>query len=153
MNEFKELLDAYTERVLLQGLAESKLEQLEADYEVAKGQIDELGFQLEQAQEKIADLEQSLAIVQEREATRDHPPKPESKPWYPDDSGEWVEVQEDLMAMPPELNPDDKIVVLVQAYRENKFRRATPHSANSWCWDATGSGRIVAYKLIKKAES
>ena len=130
----------------------SKIDTLTASAFEIQARASGLEYQLEQSKENVLALEQSLAIVQEREATRDHQPEPKSL-WYPDDSGEWVEVPEDLMAMPSELNPNDKIAVLIREYREKKIRRITPHSANSWCWDAPGPGRIVAYKIIKKAAS
>ncbi len=41
-----------------------------------------------------------------------------STPWYPDDSGEWVEVPEGLMEMPSALSPETRIEGLTRDERE-----------------------------------
>lgn len=80
-------------------------------------------------------------------------PKPASTPWYPDDSGEWVEVPDDLRNMPSELASYDVIVVLL--WHERKYQRGySPYrkgAAGSWYWKngRNRDGRIVAYKVVK----
>lgn len=74
-----------------------------------------------------------------------------STPWYPDDSGEWVEVPEDLMEMPAELSPETIIVGLINYYRHKKLHTDFAGRAKSWMWAISPGldGRIVAYKVVK----
>lgn len=70
-------------------------------------------------------------------------------PWYPDDSGEWVEVPDDCMARPV---PEDTVVgYLLRREREWKDYCAYPNTASDVCWglDPEENGRIVAYKVVK----
>lgn len=78
-------------------------------------------------------------------------PEPPSTPWYPDDSGEWVEVPEDLMEMPANVGRNSLLEVLFQHERDDKGRLECKDLAR-WCkWDmpAGKGGRIVAYKVVK----
>lgn len=76
----------------------------------------------------------------------------QEKPWYPDDSGEWVEVPDDLMEMPKELHPEDEIETLRLDERESKDYVYNVYSASSWKWnsDFGVAKRVVAYKIVKK---
>ena len=73
-------------------------------------------------------------------------------PWYPDDSGGWVEVPDDLMGMPPELNSADLVEVLLREERTQRgdYQRGTL-PAREWAWAhvATDGARVVAYKVVK----
>ena len=76
----------------------------------------------------------------------------EEKPWYPDDSGEWVEVPDTLSAMPPELVAGSRVEVLVHSERECKeWVRAQNTASSRWEWahPAGEPWRIVAYKVIQ----
>lgn len=69
--------------------------------------------------------------------------------WYPDDSGEWVEVSDDCMACPV---PEDTVVgYLLRREREWKDYCAYPNTASDVCWDLDPeeNERIVAYKVVK----
>ena len=69
--------------------------------------------------------------------------------WYPDDSGEWVEVPDDCMACPV---PEDTVVgYLLRREREWKDYCAYPNTASDVCWDLDPeeNERIVAYKVVK----
>lgn len=70
-------------------------------------------------------------------------------PWYPDDSGEWVEVPGDCMTSP--VSAGTEVEVLVRRARHGKSRTPLRGAAAGFCWDhnATESGRIVAYKVVK----
>lgn len=67
-------------------------------------------------------------------------------PWYPDDSGEWVEY--DGSGQPVE---DDVVVeVLFRAERGRQCWKEASTRASGWCWDIkAGSATIVAYKIVK----
>ena len=66
-------------------------------------------------------------------------------PWYPDDSGKWVEVPPGTRALPPGLDPDDLSEVLTSTERRTAtyVRRARP--SKDWRWHG---GHIVAYKIV-----
>lgn len=74
-----------------------------------------------------------------------------STPWYPDDSGEWVEVPEDLMEMPDRLLLSSLVEVLLKAEREDQYSGAVADFAANWNWGMSvdRNGRIVAYKVVK----
>lgn len=152
MNAFEELLKAYPQSVFENGQKAFLIEHLKDDLEAAKGQIDELKFELEQAQEKIADLEQSLAIVHDKKAEPEQL-KPE-QPWYPDYSGEWIEVPAGLIGKPKELHPRDLIQSITGNDRDTEkwFRPNACDEAAGINWYCSDGSKIVAYKLIKKAE-
>jgi hypothetical protein len=70
-------------------------------------------------------------------------------PWYPDDSGEWVEVPDDCTVCPL---PDGTFVhYLLRSEREGKDYAAYSNPADELNWDLEPeeNGRIVAYKVVK----
>lgn len=73
----------------------------------------------------------------------------QSKPWYPDDSGEWVEVPDDCVDCPV---PHTTRVQFLYA-KERKAETFNDQSAvaGDICWDARPHDpyRIVAYKVVK----
>lgn len=69
-------------------------------------------------------------------------------PWYPDDSGDWVEVPDDSYVIPFELNHDDLIEVIYQSERENKKWYQADDIASAWPWSDTGGLKPVAYKKV-----
>lgn len=75
----------------------------------------------------------------------------QEKPWYPDDSGEWVEVPDDLMEMPNGLERHQWIERLFHAEREEKDYFKVPIWAcgASWASPIGSKCRIVAYKVFK----
>lgn len=81
--------------------------------------------------------------------TKTHPVA--DTPWYPDDSGEWVEVPDDLMSVPPELDADNKVKVLCKEDREDRNCNFGVTYAGEFRWDIapTEGHRIVAYKVVK----
>lgn len=74
-------------------------------------------------------------------------------PWYPDDSGEWVEVPEDLVMRlcPPGLRGNEMVTVLSRGERERRDWKESTEFAPVWDWDrpAGDPSRIVAYKVVK----
>ena len=74
-----------------------------------------------------------------------------STPWYPDDSGEWVEVPEDLMEMPAALSFETKIEGLQLRERLSQDHITPATKAGNWYWkyDSDHMWRIVAYKVVK----
>lgn len=68
-------------------------------------------------------------------------------PWYPDDSGEWVEVTEGQPALPEETC----VEILVNEERETKQWASYPGKINEWTWSFSPehSNAIVAYKVVK----
>lgn len=81
-------------------------------------------------------------------------------PWYPDDSGQWVEVTAGPAATPADvgLSDGDQIEVLVETERRYRsYQKRVVAAAAEWFHgdsdfsDFTGS-RIVAYKLVEKAK-
>lgn len=71
----------------------------------------------------------------------------QEKPWYPDSSGEWVEVPDDCMECP--IEPLTKVFVLLRCDRIKKERYGRSYAAGDWCWDVDPrmSGRIIAFKV------
>ena len=70
------------------------------------------------------------------------------QPWYPDDSGEWVELPETIERFPKELDYSR-----VEFLR--KYERASFNYCNVVEWGHSvdigeGDGRIVAYKVVRK---
>ena len=72
----------------------------------------------------------------------------ESALWYPDDSGQWVEVLEGNSVRPYELTESDVICGLLQRERNDQYYSHTSCKAYRWNWGATGGSRIVAYKKV-----
>ena len=72
--------------------------------------------------------------------------KPDT-PWYPDDSGKWVEVTPGG-GWPNGLAPGTKIEVLARGERSAKSYKYWASPAGSWYWLHEGDGAIVAYKIV-----
>lgn len=71
------------------------------------------------------------------------------KPWYPDDSGEWIEVPDDCMTCP--VDGDTRIEYLAAYERSgaNYIRDVIEADELSWGYPAESSVRIVSYKVVK----
>jgi hypothetical protein len=70
-------------------------------------------------------------------------------PWYPDDSGEWVEHDGSGMPVPAPAG----VNVLLRFERDERDYRPEPRAACGWDWRSLpsgtpGSGDIVAYRLV-----
>jgi hypothetical protein len=70
-------------------------------------------------------------------------------PWYPDDSGEWVEVPDDCTVCP--LPTTSIIEILWLEERAAKKWRPSPAIARGFHWNEPPDSdqRIVAYKVVK----
>lgn len=69
-----------------------------------------------------------------------------SSPWYPDDSGEWVE----YYGSGQPVDDDVVVAVLLRAERDEQYWGTMPFRASEWNWDiSVGSTKIVAYKIVK----
>lgn len=67
-------------------------------------------------------------------------------PWYPDDSGEWIEY--DGSGQP--VDNDVVMEVLLHGERNEHYWYTMPLRASEWDWDIeVGSAKIVAYKIVK----
>jgi len=69
--------------------------------------------------------------------------------WYPDDSGEWVEVPDSRMSMPYALNSYNGMIgVLFKGARDVKFEGYPKEYPENLDWDVDTDidVRIVAYK-------
>lgn len=73
----------------------------------------------------------------------------ESTPWYPDDSGEWVEVPNDCMTSP--VSAGTEVEVLLRRERHEKSWTPCRGSAADFYWKLLENDdiRIVAYKVVK----
>ena len=70
-------------------------------------------------------------------------------PWYPDDSGKWVEVPPGTRALPPELvDPKCLSEVLSSTERRTRTYIGRAYPAEDWPWHGAHDGRIVAYKIV-----
>ena len=101
---------------------------------------------------RIAELEAELAALKAPAPTPSNPGELEpATPWYPDDSGEWVEVPEDLEAWPPGLDGSELIEVLMRGERDYKGWTPDSDLAPRWDWAHPPGhrSRIVAYKVVK----
>ena len=80
------------------------------------------------------------------------PVSAEETPWYPDDSGEWVEIPDDHMTPPGSLSPDTFVEVLRKSERETKGYESWSAKHSYWVWNhGPHEGcRIVAYKVVKQ---
>ena len=68
-------------------------------------------------------------------------------PWYPDDSGKWVEVPPDVGNRPDGLHPATLVATLSSGERdERQHRWPAPLKARNWNWRD-----IVAYKVVEPA--
>lgn len=100
---------------------------------------------------RIAELEAELAAAKAPTSNSGSLPEMPATPWYPDDSGEWVEVPEDLMEMPTGLKARTLVSVLFREERQRKSWASVSHSASAvlWIMPASCHTRIVAYKVVK----
>lgn len=73
-------------------------------------------------------------------------PTAKGTPWYPDDSGKWVEVPPGVGNLPDGLRPDTLVLTLSGRERARQRYGDTPLKASSWNWC---SGGIVAYKIVE----
>lgn len=73
------------------------------------------------------------------------------KPWYPDDSGEWVERDDADVAQPAGLSDSTRVDTLWAGEREQMVHDGEPDAAVLWAWDVAAGhrDRIVAYKVVK----
>ena len=68
-------------------------------------------------------------------------------PWYPDDSGKWVEVTPGVDKRPDGLRPKTLVATLSSGERnERQHLWPTPLKASRWNWSV-----IVAYKVVEPA--
>ena len=76
-------------------------------------------------------------------------PPSENTPWYPDDSGEWVEVPDACVTCP--VPADTVVETLLRNERQNKRWTPCRRIAAEFYWDrkATEFERIVAYRVFK----
>ena len=74
------------------------------------------------------------------------------KPWYPDNSGDWVEVPDDCMVCP--VGGDVEVCVLTRNTRAVKFSSEISGTAQHFHWQypSAHGARIVAYRIIKKGK-
>lgn len=79
----------------------------------------------------------------------DTEPKPVARdtPWYPDDSGQWVEVTPGA-GLPKGLDPCTNLEVLMRGERRSKSYGYGARPAGSWYWLHEGDSTIVAYKIV-----
>ena len=80
-------------------------------------------------------------------------PEPDSgaeQPWYPDDSGEWVEVPDDSITPPNALKTHTRVEVLQYQERGSREYTLSTDVSSAWRWELPCNeiGRIVAYKII-----
>ena len=74
-------------------------------------------------------------------------PVAKAAPWYPDDSGKWVEVTPDVGNRPDGLHPATLVSTLSSGERdERQHRWPAPLKARNWNWRD-----IVAYKVVEPA--
>ena len=80
------------------------------------------------------------------------PVSAEETPWYPDDSGLWVEVPDDCVSLPKELDADTPIHVLCRHERDTEsWDDETDCAANyTWSFGQANPCRIVAYKVVEQ---
>ena len=65
-------------------------------------------------------------------------------PWYPDDSGKWVEVPPGVGSLPDELHPETVVLALSGGERTRQHLWDTALPAHRFNWSA-----IVAYKVVE----
>ena len=80
----------------------------------------------------------------------DTEPKPVAKdtPWYPDDSGKWIEVPPGTRTLPPELDPDGLMEVLTYGERQAAKYTGLVRPAKGWLGLVE---HIAAYKIVAPA--
>lgn len=73
----------------------------------------------------------------------DREPPTTEKPWYPDNSGEWVEVPDDCVDCP--VDPSEMVMSLSRFERETRnWIGQSITNARDWHWP-----NLVAYKVVK----
>lgn len=75
--------------------------------------------------------------------------KPVEKPWYPDDSGEWVEVSDDCMECPVDGGISIEVIKSYQRVSRRCQYRVQPAGYYLWEHPVGSENRIVAYKVVK----
>ena len=76
-------------------------------------------------------------------------PVAKAAPWYPDDSGKWVEVTPGAGNLPDGLHPETEVLALSGGERTRQHLWDTALlPASHWNWH---SGSIVAYKVVEPA--
>lgn len=73
--------------------------------------------------------------------------KPDT-PWYPDDSGKWVEVPSGF-GCPKGLDLRTTVEVLLSKERISKTYKYWARPAGSWRWMQDGASTPVAYKIVE----
>jgi len=88
-------------------------------------------------------------------AYRRHPDDiDQPKPWYPDDSGEWVELPEIVVErakLLQSISPLEKVEVMTRANREDRSWNSYVRQKSFWNFFSRNQGffNIVAYKVVK----
>lgn len=100
-------------------------------------------------------LEPHLAALLQTERellSAGEPVRAQEEPWYPDDSGLWVEIPDDCMKVPEGLSMDAEFEVLRKSERETKSYESWSAKHSYWVWNhGPHEGcRIVAYKVVKQ---
>lgn len=95
-------------------------------------------------------LAQERALFTARVAVQKPDADTPGTPWYPDDSGKWVEVPPGTRALPPGLDPNALLEVLTYGERIVKSYKYRVRSARRWCWALQNdSSTPVAYKIVE----
>lgn len=76
----------------------------------------------------------------------------EPTPWYPDDSGEWVEVAADSTEPPVAEAVLIDYLLLGERARKGYTPAMENAGALNWTFEANDSARIVAYKVVEPCE-
>ena len=71
------------------------------------------------------------------------------EPWYPDDSGEWIEFKADKQNVNP-ANGQLCVEVLTSFEREDKFYHKEIGRDDCFDWSGDMEDHIVAYKIVNK---
>lgn len=110
-----------------------------------------LSFSKKEQDEKNQRYQEYLKLKAEFEGTEHNKEQPKDTPWYPDDSGEWVEVPDDVEAVPEELNMDEVVIYLLRFERNEKhcLWRSQIVSNLEFRNRPDSKYRIVAYKKVK----
>lgn len=89
-----------------------------------------------------------LGLVEHIAAYRVVATAAKATPWYPDDSGKWVEVPQGTRALPPGLDPNCLSEVLTTTERRTETYIGRAYPSKDWSWHG---GHIVAYKIVAPA--
>ena len=88
-----------------------------------------------------------LVLVEPIAAYRVVAPAAKDAPWYPDDSGKWVEVPPGS-GFPKGLDLGTTVEVLARGERIAKSYKYWARPAGSWYWLHKGDINFVAYKIV-----